>query len=454
MTYRLTELPTNMPGHPHRSAARLDPYWDGVWQHGSNAQWVVREHLERMEASGLAGRRPRELAHDPAVALGRLERQWDAKLDILGVLSSWRTVTAEQVAAFTGRRLADSHLSRAFGDMFALDLIDSGRLFTPGPAGPAAERGRLIRPSATTQFDQLIHPRMTYSEWVSVTGGQAFTTGGQYDRHNVLTAELVLRIAEHLPVITALGERQALLTDIAYRGTGADVPPQLTTTQKGGDAVIVRPDGVRVVIEVTASWSKTAERKALLWAESMERRSLDDAGFVVVFVVADRTNAGLGSRRSLDPQVRKGVARTTRLRPGTARNRTADRMFVVDWRDWFPGRHLVSDDFLFLTAARPTGPAGAWEQVSLFDDAKIPSPRAMPAPTAVAHYAAGLRFVPHQLRRDRQPPALSNIPLERMGLRSIPHLVIDPVTGIPRHDDVGRGYGATGATTIPDRLVF
>lgn len=453
MTYPISSIPTNMAGHPHRSSKRLDPYWDGVWQHGSVAQWVSREHLERMERAGLAGKRPKHLATDPDVALGRLTQQWEAKLDLLGVLSSWRTVTAEQFAAFTDRHLSDSHVTRALGDMFALDLIDTGSLWTPGLPGDAAVRARMLRPSASHAFDQLIRPRMTYSEWVSVAAGEKFLTGGQYDRHNVLTAELVLRIAEHLPVATALGERQSLMRDIAYTAAGEQPPPQLVNSQKAGDAVIVRGDGLRIVVEVTASWGKLAEQKAFMWAEAMERRPLDDSGFVVVFVVADRTNAGKGSRRSLDSVVRKGISRATRFRPGTVHNRTANRMLVVDWRDWFPSRHEVSDDFLFLSAQRPSGPAGAWENVSLFDGSTIPAPRRMAAPTAVAHYASGLRLVPHQLRRNRQAPNLSDVTLRRLGFSQVPHIVIDPLSGAPR-DDVTRGYGAAPATKIPERLVF
>ncbi|MBN9214698.1 MAG: hypothetical protein J0J04_07780 [Microbacterium sp.] len=453
MTYPLSAIPTNMAGHPHRSAMRLDPYWDGVWQHGSVAQWASREHLERMERAGLAGKRPKHLAVDRDVALDRVDQQWQAKLDLLGVLSSWRTVTAEQYAAFSNRRLADSHVARALGDMFALDLIDTGSLWTPGAAGDAATRARMLRPSASHAFDQLIKPRMTYTEWVSVTAGEKFLTGGQYDRHNVLTAELILRVAEHLPVATALGERQSLMRDIAYRATGTDVPPGLVNSQKAGDAVIVRGDGIRIVVETTASWSKAAEQKAFLWAEAMERRPLSESGFIVVFVVSDRTNAGRGSRRSLDAEVRKGISRAVRFRPGTVHNRTAERMFVVDWRDWFPARHEVSDDFLMLSAQRPSGPAGAWEDVSLFDGTAVRAPQATSSFTAVAHYAAGLRLVPHQLRRGRQAQNLSDVTLRRFGFKEPPHLVIDPFSGAPR-DELTRGYGATAATKIPERLVY
>jgi hypothetical protein len=453
VSHHLAALSSNTPTHPQRSSTRLDPYWDGVWQHGSVAQWASREHLERMEAAGISARRPKWLSHTRDEALARIDENWQMKLDLLGVLASWRTVTAEQFAAFSGRRMPDKRMERALGDMFALDLIDTGALWTPGVSGAAASRARMLRPSASNAFDQIIKPRMTFAEWVSVTSGEKFLTGGQYDRHNILTAELVLRIAEHLQVATALGERQALMADVAFRSGGAEVPPHLVNSQKAGDAVIVRADGLRIVVEVTASWSKGAERKAQMWADAMQRRPMSEAGFVVVFVIADRTNAGRGSRRSLDSEVRKSVASTVRFQPGTIHNRTANRMFVVDWRDWFPARHEVSDDFLFLAAQRPSGPNGAWQSVSLFDANALPAPTDTRALTAVAHYASGLRLVPHQLRRNRQAPNLSDRSLARLGFASIPQRLLHPRTGAPLHDAT-RASGAAGEAQVPERLVF
>ena len=451
MTYRLSELPTTTPDDPHRSANRVDPYWGGVWQHGSVAQWTSRDHLGRMEASGLTGRRPRALATDPDVALNRIGWDWEAKLDLLGVLSSWRTVTAEQFAAFTGRDLDDAKVRRVLGDLFALELVDIGALWTPGSRGPNQTRARMLRPTVGHRFDQLIRPRMSYPEWVSVTAGQAFLTGGQYDRHNTLTVELALRAAEFLPVATVLGERQAQMAELAYVATGAPVPPTLTSSQKTGDAVIVRADGLRIVVETTASWSKSAEKKAEAWARAMEHRPVEDAGFVVVFVVADRTDAG-ETRKSLAAQVRKSIARTVRARPGNAHNRTAERMLVVDWRDWFPAAHTVSEQFLFLTADRPSGRDGTWEQVSLLDVAELQGPVAMESPTAVAHFASGLRLVPHQLREGMTRPNLSDITVRRFGLPSIPY-PLEHRGG--KHRGLGMERGpAVPAATIPPRLVF
>lgn len=452
----LADLPSYIPGDPHRSSERLDPYWDGVWQHGAVAQWASREHLERMEAAGIAGRRPKRLSTSAEVARERLRAYaWKEKLDLLGVLASWRTVTAEQYAAFTGCRLGSRKAETAIGDLFALDVVDTGALWAPGGGGAAAARGQMLRPTASTAFDDVVSPRLTFAERVSVTAGEDFLTGGQYDRHNVLTAELALRAAEFLPLGTVLGERQASVPLLAYASAGLPEPPG--GTQQAGDAVFVRPDGVRIVIELTASWSRFTERKAEMWARTLARRPFEESGIIVVFVVANRTDAGSrkSGRNSIGVQVRKSISRVSRVvAPGIGANRTAERMFVVDWRDWFPARHEASPEFLLLQAQRPSGANGEWEDASLLDTGDVHTPAATAELSAVSHYAAGLRLVPYQLRRQRQPPNLSTYSLSRLGFDTPPSLMLDPRTGAPR-DSVNRGYGVRPAGEhIPDRLRF
>lgn len=449
---RFSDLPSATPLAPLRTANRLDPYWDGVWQFGSHAQWVSREHFERIEAAGLAATRPVGLRTTPAAAAARLDRDWDTKLDLLGVLSSWRTVTAEQASAFAGSSVPASVNTRVFGDLFALDLIDVGSLGATSN-GPASARARMFRPSASKAFRRLIHPRMTYAEWVSVTGGLKYLTGGQYDRHNVLTAELALRAAEFLRIGSVLGERQAHVNTIAYTGTGLPEPPG--RSQQTADAVIIRPDGVRVAVETTASvGSDGFTRKAEMWARLLSRRSFDETGLVVVFVVADRTvaEAGEHGRASLLGMVRKKVARAARLHPGTASHRTADRMFVVGWQDWFPARGEASEDFLTLRAQRAVGLNNAWEVADILDEFDVPTPTRMTDPEAVLRSSSGLRSVPAHLRSQVRPD-LHRLPLQRAGFEHAPHIHVDKVTGAVRSDPT-RARGGAGPIGAPARLRF
>lgn len=445
------DLPSNTPDSAHRSASRLDPYWDGLWERGATANWVSREHLSRMERGGIAGLRPKHLATDPTVAMERIYESWQAKLDLLSVLANWRTVTAEQYAAFAGRLLGTRGSKRVLGDFFALDLIDYGSLWVgSGNYGRNASRGRMIRPANTHAFDRIIRPRMSYAEWVSVTAGRDFMTGGQYDRHNLLTNELVLRIAEHHQIGTALGERQSILNDLAFTSVGMDVPPDFVRSQQVGDGVIVRPDGVRIVIETTATWNASCDRKAEAWARAMARRPFDETGIIVVFVVADHPE--YQTRGSVANQTRLSVNRLARhLVPGSVSSRTADRMFVVDWRDWFPTRGEASIDYLDLVAKRPSGPNGEWEAASLLSD--VPTPAGSANLSPVVHAASGLRLVPHQLREGRTPPRLGAYPMRKLGMTQIPQLLLDPRTGAPR-DRVGRAWGHRGEVQPPPRMRF
>lgn len=451
---RFAELPSATPFASHRTAERLDPYWDGVWQFGSHAQWVSREHLERLERAGLAGRRPVALRADPAVAAARIGTDWEAKLNLLGQLSGWRTVTAEQAAAFHGASVSSAQHRRVIADLFALELIDAGAI---GAAlgGPQAARGRMLRPSASKAFDRLIKPRLSYAEWVSVTGGLKFLTGGQYDRHNVLTTELALRVSEFLRVGTVLGERQAHVNTLAYTSVGLPEPPG--RSQQTADAVIIRRDGVRIAVELTASVGTSGfQRKAEMWARLLERRAYDDTGLVVVFIVADRAAGAVTDRNNggLHLTVRKQVARAARLYPGTSLNRTADRMFVIDWRDWFPARGEASDDFLRLRAQRPTGTQGEWIPADLLDEFDVPAPTRMHDPLAVIRNSSGLRSVPQHIREmNPSRPPLHVLSLRRSGYGKLKQVRVNPRTGEVR-ESAGRARGSAPRVTIPERLRY
>lgn len=462
LAFPYSALSSATPDAPHRSAERIDPYWDGIWTQGAAAAWMSRARMAKLTAAGvLSARRTKLYSADPAEARVRIfePRNWQIVLDVLGVLASWRTVTVEQLCALTGHYLgADTGtnrhptlMMRVLADMFALDLIDLGELW--GATGTRANRARMIRPSASKAFDTLIRPHMSYAEWVSVTAGQKFLSGGQYDRHNLLTVELGLRVAEHVPVGLVLGERQAVVNDLAYTSFGKE--PPMHASQQAADCLIIRPDGVRIAVEVTATWGQYTTKKAEQWAAVLANRAFADTGLMVVFVVADRPDSVRGSLANL---VRRRLSKVVRLNPGQAGNRVAERMMVVDWRDWFPERGMVSAEFLQLMARRPTGPEGdhRWdEEVSPLDAAAFPTPPHERAPLlfGVNHYAAGLRCAPWQLRQGRQTPDFGRMLLERFGFTKVPRIVFDPRTG-ERREDPTRQIGAVSPPKPPRRQRF
>lgn len=442
---------SSVPAGGFRSAARLDPYWDGVWQLGAGAQWVSREHLGRLAGSGLVSSRHRFLRTDPDEALGRVDEDWQAKLNILGVLAQWRTVTAEQVFAFCGDDVSQASYSRAVQDLFAMGVIDRGSVLGADSVG-GTHRGVLLRPSVSSVFDRVLRPRMSYAEWVSVTGGKKFLTGGQFDRHNVLAAELGLRVAEFVPMGTVLGEGFARVNELAYTSAGLPEPPG-RSRQTSADAVLVRRDGARVAVELTASASGRSFRaKVESWARVLAKRPAVDSGLCVVFVVAERPNAGEAGVHSILGTVRAHVAAACRAIPGVASNRTADRIFVVSWRDWFPGRGELSEDFLRLQVQCPSGPDGVWADARLTNPVGVPAPSQLPGATAVVGNSAGLRCVPYQLRVGVRPDFSGGV-LNGAGFAEVPQVQVDPRSGV-RRGAARRARGAVPAALLPDRLRY
>ncbi|MFC4225418.1 hypothetical protein [Lysinibacter cavernae] len=333
-------------------------------------------------------------------AVDRLERLWGSKLDVLGILDHWRTATVEQVAAFAGNERIASDRGSIIKDLFTLDLIDRGAMQSALPHRQTAQRMQFLRPTRSTSFNRLIKPKMTYAELVSVTAGRPFLTGGQYDRHNVLSTELALRVAEFTNVSAVLGEKVSDGATVAFEGWGQQVA--YPGAGHRGDLTILRRDGLRIVVEVTASVNNAFNKKVEKWARLLSTRTMAETGFVVVFVAAESPDTKLHSEGSVITQIRNGISRATRVYPGVGTNRTAERIFCVDWREWFPEPHASTNGFPVLVARRPTGVFGTpdlWEPARILSELDVPfTPKPELQPLAAAHNAKSLRGQPHWLR--------------------------------------------------------
>lgn len=432
----LRDLPTPNGPVPLPAADRIDPYWGGLWQLGSDGTWVSRKQAKRLMQSGLRVKRVAGLDTGPGEATARLDSKWETKLDVLGAVSGWRTVTAEQAAALSGNLSIARPKGRSIPDLYALDVIDQG-LPNAVMLGSADSGMRFLRPSAGNSFDKIIRPNMTYAEWVSVTGGGQWVTSGQYDRHNILTAELALRVAEFLPAATVLGERFARASDLLWDGVGLVPPPGRENDHQRGDCVLVREDGLRVVVEMTATSGKTLEAKAKQWAKKLSYRSVDDTGVVVLFVVVERQNKSQ-RRRATMTEARKNLAKALAEFPGTAQNRIADRMFLSNWGDWFPAEHYCSGAFLNLAASK-LAVGDEWVPVNLWDELDVYGPANLAERFAVVGAAAGLRSTPVWLRDRGERPVLADVPVFDVGF----------TTGVTGSFD-GPGFDPK----LPPRLIY
>ena len=410
------DMASAIPFSPVRTSERRDPLYDAVWADGSQAAWIGRARAVRRIAAG-TGKLPASFRTDPAEAWSRFAPGvgWDQKLDVLGAIDTWRTATAEQLAAITGAVEIASGRHRLTNDLFAMDALEVGLASDALQRGPKSGRVHLFRPGRPSATTDRITEQLSYPEWVSVTSGSGFEFTHQFDRHNLLATELGLRAAEFCRIGTVLGEKLSTVDALAYTGWG--VQPPTSDSQRAADLVLVRPDGLRIAVEITASRGRSLESKIGRWANTLSRRRTADSGLVVLFVVAGTPDSHMHTTAAVIKSVRHHIAASARLFPGPPDDRTANRMFVVSWDDWFPDRDSASESFLSLTAERATG--DGWADDSLLAIPYAPAPGS--DPMSVLDNTAGLRSVPYWLRRG-DPPALWRGPLHRAGFDGIPHL--------------------------------
>lgn len=406
-----SSIPNRNPVEALRTHNRFDPYWDGLWSLGSAPMWMSHARAKRQVAAGLATL-PKSMSADPETAIENLflSHRRSTTLDVLGVLDTWRTGTAQQIAAMTGRSQIMGRDSGIMREMFSAELTDTGSLTNGLNPKAASVNARLYRPSQTSAFDEKVRDRISYPEWVSVTGGVPFRSGRQYERHNLLATELALRVAEFTDVAALVGEKLSTLDNLGYSGLGIDPPDRLF--QRGADLTIIREDGMRIVIEVTATRSSDLGDKARRWAELLHQRRMDDSGLTVIFLTAERPDTPAGKRWNVRNGTFRYVAQAAREFPGVSFDRTATRIGVADWREWFPEPGKISPAFLSLEVDTPSGadPASPWERRSFLDifDREF-SPSQPERFSAVIDNSALLRGNPHWLREGLQEPDLTPI---------------------------------------------
>ena len=396
-------------GGPHLpgAEARTDLWHAGVWKAGPDADWSDRTARQRLVDAGLSR---------PNMAM----KQWTAQgagaslllpgrypeLATLAVIASWRTATVDQVAAITGYRISRTMLDL----MWASTLVSRGRLRADGAVGLPD----LLRPTQSADFDGLLGHRLPYVDWLGVTGGTRWVFGAQADRHNILAVELALRVAEYTPIPCVLGETWARLTRVFPDQSG--IPP---TAPWAGDAVFVRGDGLRIVVELTLTSSDKFADRCERWASLLAR---DTSRSVAVLFVEARhpDHRGRADRRVL-PTMRGRIARAANGGMDRVAADVPKRMALASWTDWFPALGECSDRFLHLDVECPTGPAtGRWEAANRLDPFDVPGPGLSDVP--VIANSRLLYATPHWLRSGPHPDPVG-IVAAHSGITTIPHAV-------------------------------
>jgi hypothetical protein len=415
-TARLAALPSRC-AREHSSVRRNDPYWGRDIGNRPGDNWT-----DATRPGTDATLFPAECRLPRAKALEKISRIDAAP--VLGAVEMHRTVSPAQVASVLGTSV--TWAGRALRLLYAAGLVQGdltrlrpGRRFTDlyRPLHPPGGRAE---DEETRRFWESLPP----ADYCGVLGGRERRKEAISDRHAHLTCELLLRAAEHLPgVALVLGEMYARHCDFAVPGSRA------AQSGKRGDGLIVRADGLHIVVETTASIARlgrapdgkprfSVSDKVRGWADLMLSGGNECCDMVVVFAEASRPGSDDAARtwRRLRQAVRQALHDRRYIEadvPG--------RFFIQQWKSWFPAEHAASEAFTLLSALSPATGAGGekWARRDLLDPGSVPfapSPSAAPVGEIVSD--SGMFGVPYWLRGPG--PDLEAIALREMGFDSVP----------------------------------
>ena len=411
-TIPFTQLRSANPNPAFTAAERMDPFFHGLWVDGAQASWVSKALLNRLHAAKLtkvSRVEARATTESSLAALLRTRRE--AHLAELAAIGMWRTVSGEQLAAITGHRAAafnPGELSFAF----RAGLIDRGSLLSDLRLGQVPNKHHLYRPVATPAMDDLIG-RLTFPERVALTCAQPWTRGAQNDRHNLLATELGLRAAEYCDIGTVLGEKLSRSGMLSKNDTG----PGGTSA----DLTIVREDGHRIAVEITASATPAFGAKVRRWAKTIAATDQSQHGLSVLFIEASGPERPEYTAANMWKTIRNEVAAAA-YENGGARAGVPERMAIARWSWFFPKPGCTSTAFRVLECLRPTGPWNdRWETVALLDPTDLAfEPDNEHAATALIRNSWDLGGLPHWLRPAGHRHEFTAALVRRGGLTNFP----------------------------------
>lgn len=399
---------------------RWDPYWSNVWltsAGGANASWTSPRSKVRLADEHKVPSSDRRFPYSAAEALETLphRRKW---LHALGAVNLWQTLTAQQLTAITGMPAIANSRSVTIGALWATELIQRGGFHAWGH--PLHGVPELYRPDPRASKADLSH--LDYQDWLGVTAGTLSSRGHQYDRHNILTTELSIRAGELCPTIAVvLGEA---LADWKRLFSLESNPSQA----RSADAVWVRDDGLRIIIEtaVRSQRHATAKIRQLMTLLRQDK----DGSTVVLFLTAEPSEQHVHFDNRV--ALRKTIVQAVSSLHGSVRSKVAGRIAIADWQDWFPAPGVVSPAFFSLTAETPTGTStDRWQPVDLADPFSFPPTpedgHGPPDIAAVLANVAHLYGVPHWMRQTPDPTMLEHHLLAEAGIPD--EVLFDPETG-------------------------
>lgn len=405
----LSDHASRNPQRASRAEHRPDPFYDGLWGAGSRAAWTSRQDVERLPAAlrrRAAGAARSKLSVGEAIDAVVDGYRQDRRLRELAAVLMFRTLSVAQLAAVVGDAMLLSPRVKDLDLLWQTGLIATAEVVLG--RGTRTVTPTLLQVVKTRAADTLLD-RLTPGEWLNVTAAQPWTRGSQFDRHNLLTSEFLLRVAELTPAPLVLGEHLAALPLIAPREAG--VP---ATSKQVADGVIIRADGMRIAVEMTTSGSTANVRaKVERWAHVLAEDPTKT--LAVLFVVAPHPDRS-ESRGDVLAELRKTVATAANAGGARVLSEVPERMLVGSWEDWFPAAGYCIEGFPQLPAWRPTatGSTARWEPVDVLDEQQLIYRHPIPEARSVIANSGLLAGIPHWLRRADVPDLLA-VDFERVG---------------------------------------
>ncbi len=309
---------------------RSDFFYEGLWRSHSTTSWLNAPAMEQAIKHGVA-KMPANMTPTPHVQALSNVRSLHRRASIVACALMWGSLTVEQVCAITS--LDEKTVLRDTRALYRCGVLDVGN---PAPVGPWSwSRRTLICPGLKNSAMKHVG-QVSWPVYLSMTADRPWAKPSATARHNVLTTELALRCATWLNM-RAVGENLSTVEDFIGRPT---------TQTKRADATLIRSDGGRIAIEMTASFSKsTTPYKLSSWAQILANNPQEK--FMVLFVCAPPIDS---NKTSMESQVRFAMRKACATYPGPLSNPTKNRMAVVSWEDWFDAHKEVSDDFFSLPA--------------------------------------------------------------------------------------------------------
>jgi len=351
----LSELPSKAAKPYTRSANRMDAFWELI-SPSLTFTWVSRTDAEMLAKSG------RKLLpwFDLSVSRGEALRSfWDVErrkvprnitMLTLAAVYHWSILTTEQLAAIVGVPVLEHELRL----LWQAELLSRGSIVCPSLQRRAyAPIWKVARHYRSFPLNR----KLTPWERIGLTGGQPWNPWTPFVTHDLITVDVSLRVAELVPSIAAIFSSRFATPHLLMEH------PPLSANSARGDAVWVREDGLRIVVELTGSGFVISQRKVERWAELLEADQ--EKKLFVLFIIGIGMSYPAARRRFSIQRHKRLILEASQSHPDAA-----DRLGFMLLEEWFPSRGMAVRDFHSLPVWKPT-PSGEFKRISLVSPGDI-----------------------------------------------------------------------------------